>query len=99
MELRLDGWEGASGEQTLEEEAMCTRPWRHWCTGSSESEEGAEEGQAWLLADTSSVQFISGSCGELACFLTALDGFKIRGDVKIYILKVILAAVISGRNW
>lgn len=61
--------------------------------------EGARVSQPRLLADTSSVQVISGSCGEFACFLTALDGFEIRGDVKIYILKVILAAVISGRNW
>ena len=84
---------------------MCARPWRHWCTGSSERKRGeggpagARVSQPRLLADTSSVQVISGSCGEFACFLTALDGFEIRGDVKIYILKVILAAVISGRNW
>ena len=31
--------------------------------------------EAQLVAGTPSVHFIPGSCGELACFLIALDGF------------------------
>ena len=65
---------------------VCARPWRHWCAGSSEGRgrrraRGGGCRQARLLANTSSVHFISCSCGEFACFLTALDGFEIKGDM------------------